>query len=94
MRFERLNRCHLFLSETVLDTEFTAGIFPIDRAIDAGNHAGAAFETACEFHDHLSFFIKGIEVGRTGINAEPFLAGMTDVLVEEDMGFLIVFEGI
>jgi hypothetical protein len=91
MHFERLNRFHLFLSEAVLDTEFTAGIFPFDRAIDAGDHASAAFKTAGELHNHLSLFIQGIQVGRAGIDAEPFLAGMTDFLVEKDMGFLIVF---
>jgi len=94
MRFERLNRFHLFLSEAVLDTEFTAWIFPSDRAIDAGDHAGATFETAGEFYDHLSLFIKGIEICRAGIDTEPFLAGMADLLVEKDMSFLVVFKSI
>jgi len=67
---------------------------PFDRTIDAGDHAGAAFEAAGKFHDHLSFLIQGVKVCRAGIDAETFLTGMADFLIEKNMGFLIVFKGI
>src|SRR4030042_2927125 len=82
------------LSKAVLDAVFTSGVFPFHRAIDAGDHAGSAFETAGKFHHHLSFLIQGVEVCRAGIDTEPLLTGMTDFLVEKNMGFLIVFKGI
>ena len=82
------------LSEAVLDSVFTSGIFPFDRTIDASDHAGSAFETAGKFHHHLSFLIQGVEVCRAGIDAESLLAGVTDFLVEKNMGFLIVFKSI
>jgi len=84
----------ILLSEAVLDAVFTSGVFPFHRAIDAGDHAGAAFETAGKFHHHLSFLIQGVEVCRAGINTEPLLAGLADFLVEEDMGLFIVFESV
>ena len=82
------------LSEAVLDSVFTSGIFPFDRTIDASDHAGAAFETAGKFHHHLSFLIQGVEVCRAGIDTETLLAGLADFLIEKNMGFLIVFKGI
>ena len=82
------------LSEAVLNAVFTSGIFPFHRAIDAGDHAGATFETAGKFHHHLSFLIQGVEVCGTGIDTETLLAGMADFLIEKNMGFLIVFKSI
>ena len=78
----------------ILDTQSAFGIFPSHGTIDAGDHAGAAFQAPGKFDGHLFFFGEGIKVCRAGVDAEPFLAGMTDPLVEKDMGFFIVFEGI
>ena len=86
--------CSILLSEAVLDAAFTAGILPFDGAIDAGDHAGPAFETAGKFYHHLSLFIQGVKICRTGIDTEPLLTGMADFLIEKDVGFLIVFKGI
>jgi hypothetical protein len=82
------------LSEAVLNAVFTSGVFPFHRAIDAGDHAGATFETAGKFHHHLSFLIQGVEVCGTGIDTETLLAGMADFLIQQDMGLLIVFKSI
>ncbi len=82
------------LSEAVLDAVFALGVFPFHGAIDAGDHAGATFETTGKFHDHLSFLIQGVEICRAGIDAESFLAGVADFLVEKDVGLFIVFKGI
>ena len=82
------------LSEAVLNAVFTSGVFPFHRAIDAGDHAGATFETAGKFHHHLSFLIQGVKVCRAGIDTETLLAGLADFLVEQDVGLLIVFKGI
>jgi len=84
----------ILLSEAVLDAVFTSGVFPFHRAIDAGDHAAAAFKTAGKFHHHLSFLIQGVEICRAGIDTEPLLADMADFLIEKNMGFLIVFKGI
>jgi hypothetical protein len=83
-----------FLSTSVLDPEPALGILPFNRTIDAGNHTRAAFQTAGKFDHHLSLFIKGIKVCRAGINAKPLFAALTDLLVEVNMGFFVVFEGI
>jgi hypothetical protein len=77
-----------------LYTESTPGIFPFDRAVDTGDLAGATFQTTGKFDHHLSLFIKGIEVCRTGINAESFFTGVANFLIKGDMGILIVFKGI
>jgi hypothetical protein len=84
----------LSLSEAVLNTKSTPGVFPLDGTIDTGDLAGAAFQTACIFDHHLSFLIQRIKVCRTGINTETFFAAMADFLVKRDMGFFIVFKGI
>ena len=86
--------CSILLSKAVLDAVFTSGVFPFHRAIDAGDHAGPAFETAGKFYHHLSLFIQGVKICRTGIDTEPFLAGMADFLIEKNMGFLIVFKSV
>jgi hypothetical protein len=93
-QFPKITRFAHFLSKAVPNTALTAGIPPFHGAVNAGNHAGAAFEAAGIFHNHLPLFVQGIEVGRAGIDTETFLAGITDVLVEEDMGFFVVFKGI
>ncbi len=82
------------LPAPVLNAESALWVFPLHGPIGTGNHAGAAFETAGIFHDHLFFFIQGIEICRAGVDAEALLAGMTDLLVELNMSFLIVLEGI
>ncbi len=82
------------LSTPVLHTKAAMRISPSDRAIDAGDHAGTALEAAGKFHHHLTFFIEGVKVGRAGIDAEAFLAGVTDILIQLDMSFPIVFKGI
>jgi hypothetical protein len=82
------------LSKSILYTKSTPGVFPFDRAIDAGDLAGTAFQTTGKFDPHLSLFIKRIEVCRTGVNTESFFAGVADFLIKSDMGFFIVFKGI
>jgi len=77
-----------------LYTESTPGVFPLDGAINTSDLASAAFQTTGKFHHHLTLFIKRVEVCRTGINAEPFFAGVADFLIERDMGFFIVFKSI
>jgi hypothetical protein len=68
------------------------GIFPFHGTIDASNHAGAALQTPGKFDGHLFFFPEGVKVCRAGINAESFPAGITDLLIENDMGFFVVLE--
>jgi hypothetical protein len=77
-----------------LYTETTPGVFPFDGTIDAGDLAGAAFQTTRKLNHHLSLFVKGVEVCRTGINAESFFAGVADLLIERDMGLFVIFKGI
>jgi hypothetical protein len=77
-----------------LDAKTTLRVFPLNGFIDAGDHTGPAFQTACKFDYHLSLFTQRIEVCRTGINTEPFFAVLTDLLVEPNMGFLMVFKRI
>jgi hypothetical protein len=89
-----LREARYLLSEAVLDAIFTPGISPFDRTVDTGNHTGATLQTTGKFDHHLSLFIEGVKVGRTGIDAEPFLAGLTNFLIEEDVGLLVVFKGI
>jgi hypothetical protein len=73
-----------------LYTKTTAGVFPFDGVIDAGDLAGAAFQTSGKLNHHLSFFVKGIKVCRAGINAESFFAGVTDFLIKSDMGLFVI----
>ncbi len=82
------------LAETVLDAVFAAGVSPFDRAVNAGNHAGTTFETTGKFYNHLSFLVEGVEVCRASIDAESFLTGVAYVLIEKDMGFLVIFKSI
>jgi len=82
------------LTETVLDAVFAARIFPFDRAVNAGNHAGATFETTGKFYNHLSLLIQGVEVGWTGVDAESLSARIADLLIEKDMSFLVIFKSI
>jgi len=88
------NRIRTELPTSVLDAKSALGILPVDGAIDTSDHTGAAFQTAGEFDGHLSLLRERIEVGRASIDAEPFLAGFTDLLIEMDVAFLIVFKGI
>ncbi len=81
-------------SETVLDAILTSWIIPFDRAIGASDHTGATFEAAGKFDHHLSLLIQGVEICRTGIDAEPFLAGVADFLVKRDVALLVVFKSI
>ncbi len=62
--------------------------------IDAGDRTGAAFETTGKFNGHLPFLGEGVEICRAGIDAESFLAGVTELLVENNMGFFVVLKGI
>ena len=82
------------LSKPILDAKSAFGISPLDGAVDAGDRTGAAFETTCEFNGHLLLLGEGVEVCRAGIDAESFLAGMTELLIEKDMGLFIVLKGI
>lgn len=82
-----------YLSIPVLNTIFTSWISPSDRAIDTGDHAGAALQTTGKFHNHLTFFIEGIKVCLAGIDVETFLAGLAGLLVQVDMVLFVVFEG-
>jgi hypothetical protein len=66
----------------------------LDGTINAGNHTSPAFQTAGKFDAHLSLFIQSIEVCRTGINAEPLFAVLTDILVKANMGLFMVFKSI
>jgi len=78
----------------VLDAKPAFGIFPSNRAVDAGDHARAAFETPGKFDGHLSFLGQSVKICRAGIDAESFLAGVADLWVKKDMGFLVVFKGV
>jgi len=84
----------LLLSKAVLYTKSTPRVFPLNGLVDTGNHTGAAFQTASEFDGHLSLLRERIEVGRAGIDAEPFSAVMADLLIKRDMRFFVVFERI
>jgi hypothetical protein len=77
-----------------LYTESTPGIFPFDRTVDTGDLAGATFQTTGKFDHHLSLFIKGIEVCRTGIDTKTFLTVLTDFLIERDMGLFVILKGV
>jgi hypothetical protein len=77
-----------------LYTKATPGIFPFHGPVDTGNLASAAFQATGKLDHHLSFFVKGIKVCRTGKNAESFFAGVADFLIKGDMGFLVVLKGI
>jgi len=77
-----------------LDPESTPGVFPFDGTIDAGNHAGATFQTACKFNAHLSFLIKRVKIGRTGIDTESFFTCLADFGIKYDMIFFIILESI
>jgi hypothetical protein len=70
------------------------GVLPFDRAIGAGDHAGPALETTGKFDGHLSLFRQPIEACGACINTKSFFTGMTDLLIEKDMGLLVVFESI
>jgi hypothetical protein len=83
-----------FSSAPVLDTKTALRIGPLNRAIDTCDHAGATFQTTGEFDHHLSLFVERIEVRWTGINAKSFFAAVTDLLVEPNVGFFVVFKGI
>ena len=81
-------------SKPILDTESAFGIFQFHGTIDAGNHAGAAFQAPGKFDGYLSFFAEGVKVCRTGVNAVSFFTGVTDLLIKKDMGLFVVFKGI
>ena len=83
------------MSTPILDAKSALGIFPFDgTVVDTGDRTGATFETTGEFNGHLSFLGERVEIRRTGIDAEPFLAGLTDFLVEKDIRLFVVFKGI
>ncbi len=82
------------LSAPVLDTEPGLGILPFDGTVDTGDRTGAAFETTGEFDSHLPFLGKRVEVCRAGIDAESLPAGVTNLLVEKDMGLFVVLKGV
>jgi hypothetical protein len=77
-----------------LDAKTALGIGPLNGTINAGDHAGAAFQTSSKLYHHLSLLIERIEVCRASINAKPFFAALTDLLVESNMGFFVVFKSI
>jgi hypothetical protein len=81
-------------SKAVLHTIVTSGIFPPHRTIDTGDLASAAFQTSGILDQHLSFLVERIKVCGAGINTEPLLAILADVLVEKNMGLLIILKGI
>ena len=78
----------------ILDTQSAFGIFPFHGTIDAGDHAGAALQAPGKFDGHFSLFVKRVKVCRASINAESFLAGITDLLIEDNMGLSVVLKGI
>ena len=78
----------------VLHAKPAFGIFPSNRAVDAGNHAGAAFEAAGKFDVHLSLLGQAIEICGAGIDTESFLAGVADLWVKKDVGLFIILKGI
>jgi hypothetical protein len=82
------------LSKAVLNSKSATGIFPVHGSVNTGDLAGAAFQTAGEFDGHLSLLRERIEVGRAGIDAEPFSAIMADLLVEGDVRFFVIFKSI
>jgi hypothetical protein len=82
-------------SVPVLNAAFTPGIGPGDRTIGAGDQAAPAFQTPGKLDLHLSgFFVEGVEICRTGVDAKPFPAGLTGSLVQSDVTLLIVLKGI
>jgi hypothetical protein len=82
------------LSTAVLNTKTTTGVFPFDGTINTGDLTGAAFQTTCMLDHHLSFLVERIKVCGAGIDTEPLLAILADVLVEKNMGLLIILKGI
>ena len=82
------------LSAPVLDAKSAFGMVPLDGAIGTGDHAGTAFETTGKLDGHLPFFGESVEISRAGIDAESFLAGMADLLIEKNVGLFIVLKGI
>jgi len=81
-------------STPVLDAKSALGVFPFNGAVDTGNHTGATFKTTREFYGHLPLLGEGVQVCRAGIDAESFLAGVTDLLIKKDVGLFIVLKGI
>jgi hypothetical protein len=77
-----------------LDAKTALGIGPLNGTINAGDHTGAAFQTASKFNHHLSLVVERIEVRRTSINAKPFFAAFTDLLVEANMRFFVILKSI
>jgi hypothetical protein len=70
------------LTAPVLDTKTASWVFPFDRAVDASNRTGAAFETACKFNGHLSLLRQGVKVSWAGVDTKSLLAGVADILIE------------
>jgi hypothetical protein len=83
-----------FSTQPVLDTKSAFGVVPFDGPIDTGHHACATFEATRKFDGHLPFLGQGVKVCRTGIDAESFLTGVADFLIEMDVGLFVVLEGI
>ena len=77
-----------------MDPKSAFGVVPFDGPIGAGNHACATFEAPRKFDGHLPFLSQRVKVCRTGIDAESFLTGAADLLIEMDVGLFVVFEGI
>ena len=79
----------------VLDAELAPGVYPGDRTIDTGDHAGSALQTASKFDLHLAtLFVQFIEMGGTGVDAESLPAGLAFPLVEGEVALRIVLEGV
>jgi len=77
-----------------LDAKTALGIGPLNGAINAGDHTGAALQTASKLNRHLSLVIERIEVCRAGVNAKPFFTALTDFLVEANMRFFVVLKSV
>ncbi len=84
----------LILSTAVLDAKPALWISPFDRAINAGDHASAAFETTSKFYGHLALLGQGVKISRAGIDTEAFLTRAADLLIEKNMGLLIILKGV
>ena len=84
----------VLLSKAVLNTKTTARIFPFNGVVDTSDLAGAAFQTTSKFHHHLSLFVKGIEVCRTGIDTKTFFTVLANFLIQRDVGLFVIFKGI
>jgi hypothetical protein len=64
---------------------------PFQGVLPAGDVTGAALQTPLIIHGHLPLFIEIVKIRRTDMQAiSNCTAALTDLLVNQDMGFLAV----